>query len=185
MDTLSTLRYTRQLIKGKVTSLQKLHKNVHSSVGWLILFKNNVIQTAYRIMVAKSFDNIQKEIDLTWDSGKIDSDQSVNVTYSGKELEPNAVYFWKVKTWNNQGEESSFSAISQFKTAAQLTDYSTVRYPLEKQDVLPVSVKSVSNTLSFADFGKAAFGRLRLTLFGKDGADTVTVRLGEAQKEGG
>ena len=104
--------------------------------------------------------------------------------YSGKDLEPNVVYFWKVKTWNNHGEESPFSAISQFKTAAQLTDYSTARYPLQKQDVFPVYVKSVSNAVSFIDFGKAAFGRLRLTLFGKNGYDSVTVRLGEAQKEG-
>ena len=153
--------------------------------GWVVnSVQNNVIQTAYRIMVAKSFGNIQKEIDLTWDSGKIESDQSINVIYTGKDLEPNVVYFWKVKTWNNHGEESPFSAISQFKTAAQLTDYSTARYPLQKQDVFPVSIKSVSNAVSFVDFGKAAFGRLRLTLFGKNVSDTVTVRLGEAQKEG-
>jgi hypothetical protein len=31
--------------------------------------------------------------------------------------------------------ESSFSSISQFKTAAVLSDYATSRYPLQKQDV--------------------------------------------------
>jgi alpha-L-rhamnosidase len=153
--------------------------------GWVVnSVQNNVIQTAYRIMVAKSFGNIQKEIDLTWDSGKIESDQSVNISYSGSDLEPNAVYFWKVKTWNNHGEESPFSAISQFKTAPQLADYSTARYPLQKQDVNPVIIKSVSNTVSFIDFGKAAFGRLGLTLFGNDKSDSVTIRLGEAKKDG-
>lgn len=153
--------------------------------GWTVNSgQKNVLQTAYRILVASNLENIQKESNLWWDSGKISSDNSLNVTYSGKPLESNAVYFWKVKTWNNLGEESAFSSISQFKTAGELIDYATARYPLQKQDISPASIKSVSPNISFIDFGKSAFGRLRLTLLSKTGTDSVTVRLGEAQKEG-
>lgn len=153
--------------------------------GWIVNSdQNNTTQAACRILVASSLENIQKNSGDCWDSGKMESDQSINVMYSGKELKPNSVYFWKVKTWDNHGLESAFSGVSQFKTAAGLSDYATSRYPLQKQDVYPVSVKSLSASHSFIDFGKAAFGTIRLSLLGKTESDTVTIHLGEAQKDG-
>lgn len=153
--------------------------------GWIVNSdQNNTLQTAYQILVASSLENIQKNVGDFWDSGKTESGESQNVSYSGKELMPNSVYFWKVKTWDNHGSESSYSIVSQFKTAAKLVDYATAQYPLQKQDVYPATIKSISASETFIDFGKAAFGRLRLTLFGTYGSDTVTVHLGEAQKDG-
>lgn len=153
--------------------------------GWVMNSdQNNTVQTAYQIIVASSLENIQRSLGDFWDSGKTESDESQNISYSGKELQPNSVYFWKVKTWDNHGVESSFSTVSQFKTAAMLVDYSTAQYSLQKQDVYPATIKSISASESFIDFGKAAFGRLRLTLLGKSGSDTVTIHLGEAQKDG-
>ena len=153
--------------------------------GWVVNSdQNNTVQTAYQIIVASSLENIQNSLGDFWDSGKTESDESQNVSYSGKELMPNSVYFWKVKTWDNHGRESSYSTVSQFKTAAKLVDYATAQYPLQQQDFYPATIKSISASLSFIDFGKAAFGRLRLTLLGKSGSDTVIVHLGEAQKDG-
>ncbi|HZK98140.1 MAG TPA: alpha-L-rhamnosidase C-terminal domain-containing protein [Prolixibacteraceae bacterium] len=153
--------------------------------GWIVnSSQNNTLQTAYRILVASSLENIKKEIGDFWDSGKTGTDQSVNVIYSGKALEPNSVYFWKVKTWDNHGVESLFSAIAQFRTGNVEIDYATARYPLQKQAINPVSIKSVSASTSFIDFGKAAFGRIRVTLLGKAEHDTVLIHLGEAQKDG-
>jgi len=153
--------------------------------GWIVNSdQNNTVQTDYRILVASSLENIQKNIGDCWDSGKIESDQSINVIYSGKELQPNTVYFWKVKTWDNHGVESPFSPVSQFKTAAVLSDYATSCYPQQKQDISPVTIKSLSNSSWFIDFGKAAFGTIRLTLLGKAASDTVLIHLGEALKEG-
>ena len=152
--------------------------------GWVVNSdQNNTIQIAYQILVASSLENIQKNLGDCWDSGKVQSDQSVNITYSGKTLKPNSVYFWKVKTWDNHGVRSSFSSVSQFKTAAKLVDYATAQYPLQKQDVYPTSIKSFSASETFIDFGKAAFGRIRLTLLGKTVSDTILVHLGEAQKD--
>ena len=153
--------------------------------GWVVNSdQNNTVQTAYQILVASSLENMHKETGDCWDSGKIISNQSVNVTYSGKALKASSVYFWKVKTWDNHGDESLFSSISQFRTSAVQLDYATSRYPLQKQDVNPVSIKPLSASDFFIDFGKAAFGRIRLTLLGKDENDTVIVHLGEAQKDG-
>ncbi len=153
--------------------------------GWIVNSdQNNTIQTAYQILVSSSLENIHKNLGDFWDSGKVESNQSLNITYSGREPEPNKVYFWKVKTWDNHGIESVFSGVSQFKTAATLADYSTARYPLQKQDVSPVSIQAISPSISFIDFGKAAFGRIRVSLFGNAGIDTITIHLGEAQQEG-
>lgn len=153
--------------------------------GWIVNSEiNNTVQKAYRVLVASSLKNIQADHGDMWDTGKTESSQSINIRYSGKTLETNSVYFWKVKTWDNHGKESPFSEISQFKTASQLTDYSTARYPLQKTDDYPVLVKQLSGSHSFIDFGKAAFGRLRVNLSGTSGSDTVIIHLGEAQKGG-
>jgi Bacterial alpha-L-rhamnosidase. len=153
--------------------------------GWIVNSdQNNTLQTAYQILVASSLENIQKNVGDCWDSGKTESNQSINISYAGKDLQPNSVYFWKVKTWDNHGVESSFSAVSQFKMAASLVDYATARYPIQKQDIYPVKIKPISNSAWFVDFGKAAFSQLRLTLNGKSGNDTVLVHLGEVQNDG-
>lgn len=153
--------------------------------GWIVNSgQSNTLQTAYRVLVASSLENIQKNIGDCWDSGKTESDQSVNVSYAGKALQSNSVYFWKVKTWDNHGAESLFSAVAQFKTAAELVDYATARYPQQKQDVFASAIKPLTNASWFIDFGKDAFGQLRLTLFGQTATDTILIHLGETVKNG-
>lgn len=153
--------------------------------GWIVNSdQNNTIQTAFQILVASSLENIQRNVGDFWDSGKIESDQSVNISYGGKELQLNSVYFWKVKTWDNHGVESVFSQVSQFKTAGTLVDYATARYPQQIQDNYPKTIKSITGSSWLVDFGKDAFAQLRLTLSGKTVGDTVLIHLGEALKDG-
>lgn len=153
--------------------------------GWIVNSDQvNTLQTAYRILVASSLENIRNNTGDFWDSGKVESDQSVNVIYKGKGLNPDKVYFWKMKTWDNHGVESDYSSIARFKTASHQTEYATARYPLQKEDEYPIVVRKISENLSFVDFGKDAFGRLRLTLPGKIGMNSLTIRFGEGQKEG-
>ena len=80
--------------------------------------------------------------------------------------------------------ELKFSDISLFKTSEKLTGYATDRYPIQKQDEHPIKIKNNGENRYFADFGKAAFGRVRLNLYSDDGTDSLTIHLGEAQKEG-
>ncbi|MDD4191451.1 MAG: family 78 glycoside hydrolase catalytic domain, partial [Mangrovibacterium sp.] len=153
--------------------------------GWMVgSSQPHTLQAAYRILVASSLENITTNKGDWWDSGKTESAESVNVVYEGKALEPGQVYFWKVKTWDNHGVESDFSPVSRFKMASKLADYATARYPLQKQDEYPVTVRPLPGGVTFADFGKDAFGRLRLNLYSKTGKDTVVIRLGEALKNG-
>jgi alpha-L-rhamnosidase len=63
-----------------------------------------VAQKAYQIMVASTLEKLNaNEADL-WDSGKVDSDGSVHIIYSGKELHSKEEAYWKVKVWTDYGE---------------------------------------------------------------------------------
>lgn len=68
-------------------------------------------QTAYSIMVAKNpeFTNI------AWDSGKIQSEESVGIKYDGPELDAITTYYWKVTVWDKDDQKVS-SEISTFET---------------------------------------------------------------------
>ena len=64
--------------------------------------EQNVIQTAYHILVASSPELLEQEKGDIWDSGKIESDASQWITYQGKTLKRNASYYWKVKIDTNK-----------------------------------------------------------------------------------
>ncbi|MCY2924816.1 MAG: hypothetical protein NT031_05155, partial [Planctomycetota bacterium] len=57
-------------------------------------------QTAYRILVASSAGLLQRDQGDLWDSGQVDSDQSIQVYYAGKPLASRQQCFWKVRTWD-------------------------------------------------------------------------------------
>lgn len=62
-------------------------------------------QIAYQIIVASSLDKLSNNEGDVWNSGKINSDQSILVEYNGKQLTSRQQCFWKVKIWTNKGEE--------------------------------------------------------------------------------
>jgi hypothetical protein len=159
-------------------------RNPKPFLGWVVNSdRPNTLQTAYRILVASSPDLLAKDEADLWDSGQTESGNSVAVPYSGKALQPSTVYYWKVKTWDNHGTESDYSRIRSFITAAGL-DGQTAQYPLQVSDEHPVKIASLGTAHSFIDFGKAAFGRLKLTLTSDKEADTLTIHLGEHVKDG-
>lgn len=87
-------------------------------LGWkLTSDQNNQYQTAYQILIAKNEEDLDKNLGTIWDSKKIDSDRSVNVSVDEKNFKPGTQYFWKVKVWDKDGVESDWSATSSFITA--------------------------------------------------------------------
>ena len=64
----------------------------------------NIEQLAYQVMVARSKENLNSENDLVWNTGKVVSNSSVLIEYSGAELMSRQTYFWKVRIWTNKGE---------------------------------------------------------------------------------
>ncbi|MBA7647092.1 Alpha-L-rhamnosidase [subsurface metagenome] len=79
------------------------------------------IQSAYQILVASTRENLLNDNGDVWDSGKIESNKSVNVEYDGKPLESKSTYYWKVRWWDDEGQVSPFSEVTTFEMGL-LTD---------------------------------------------------------------
>lgn len=60
-------------------------------------------QIAYRVLVASSESLLARDQGDLWDSGFVDSDETVNVTYAGKPLGSRQACFWKVRVWDKDG----------------------------------------------------------------------------------
>lgn len=160
--------------------VRTLIANKQPVLGWeLTGTQQGTTQSAYRIIVSDHADSALNGVGNIWDSGKVLSGESTNVTYQGTPLAPGMAYAWRVMIWDGQDVPSSWSPVSEFWTADELKDYQTAHYPLQKTDETPESLLETGNTVH-ADFGKAAFGQLRLTLAASKTGNTVTVRLGEA-----
>jgi alpha-L-rhamnosidase len=79
-------------------------------LSWQLHSKQrDVKQTAYQILVAATSDALKPGAAEVWDSGKVDSANSVLVPYSGKPLVSRTQYFWKVRVWDNSGQPSTWS----------------------------------------------------------------------------
>src|ERR1700733_5325545 len=57
-------------------------------------------QTAYQILVASTPGLLAQDQGDLWESGRVDSDQSLNIVYAGKPLGSLAHVFWKVQVWD-------------------------------------------------------------------------------------
>lgn len=68
--------------------------------------ERNWKQAAYELLVATNPDRLRPGSSDVWDSGRIESDASVNVAYSGPALESKKRYYWKVRVWDAAGNVS-------------------------------------------------------------------------------
>ena len=76
-------------------------------LSWKIISaEENVLQTAYEIKVT---DQSAKG-KLLWTSGKVNSAQSVDVTYDGPALKSMQRVSWQVRVWDNKNKVSAWSA---------------------------------------------------------------------------
>ncbi|MBP7049737.1 MAG: family 78 glycoside hydrolase catalytic domain [Phycisphaerae bacterium] len=66
-------------------------------------------QSAYRILVAQSEEKLDADQGDLWDSGKVESDQTIQVVYSGRSLTSRMRCCWKVRVWDKDGTPSSWS----------------------------------------------------------------------------
>lgn len=68
------------------------------------------VQTAYQILVASSEPLLRQNEGDLWDTGKVASDETINILYSGLPLKSGTPCFWKVKAWDKTGQASAWSA---------------------------------------------------------------------------
>jgi len=76
----------------------------------LVSPQRNVSQSAYEIKLTSGKT-------LVWNSGKVKSEQSVQVSYSGSVLLSGTRYNWQVRVWDNNGKASEWSQTAYFQMA--------------------------------------------------------------------
>ncbi len=77
----------------------------HPRLSWeLRSGARDVYQLAYRIIVSSSDARLARDEGDLWDTGKITSDNTLNITYSGKPLTSRMTCYWKVLVWTNKGK---------------------------------------------------------------------------------
>ncbi len=83
---------------------------VRPRLGWMLESETRgQKQTAYQVLVASSQALLDRDTGDLWDSGKVESDQSIQVKYEGGELKSHRQCFWKVRVWDKDGECSGWS----------------------------------------------------------------------------
>jgi len=108
----------------------------------------NVNQTAYQVLVADNPALLDKNTGNIWDSEKVSSQASIQVTYGGKALRPAGTYYWKVKVWDNKGQASDWSSTASFQMGLlEASDWKGAKWiaydkiPDSLLNVLPVDGK--------------------------------------------
>jgi alpha-L-rhamnosidase len=61
-------------------------------------------QSAYQILVAGSASAWKQNQGDLWDSGKVPSDETIQVRYAGQPLATRQQAFWKVRVWDEAGQ---------------------------------------------------------------------------------
>ena len=68
--------------------------------------ERNWRQAAYEILVSSNHEGLRAGKADVWDSGKINSAESVGIAYAGPTLESRKRYYWKVRVWDAGGQVS-------------------------------------------------------------------------------
>src|SRR5215210_6565260 len=77
--------------------------------------RRNQTQSAYRILVAATEENLEAEENLLWDSGRVESGRTIGVEYGGETLRSGSRCVWKVRVWDGPGNPSPYGGPSVFE----------------------------------------------------------------------
>ncbi|SFD80829.1 alpha-L-rhamnosidase [Paenibacillus catalpae] len=135
----------------------------------------HVLQLAYQIQVSCGFDGVDEKA-VVWDSGRVESDQSVLVEYGGQPLQSRGRYYYQIKVWDNKGRESDWSEaaywemglldVSDWK-AAWITPDSTAIDPQAEEIFLLRTTFHTRSSISRATVYATSLGLYELELNGQ------------------
>jgi alpha-L-rhamnosidase len=85
--------------------------------GWYVNDPDaNEIQTGYQILVASGQAHLDANNGDLWDSGPVSSRKQNAIAYLGAPLAPATRYYWKVRTWDKDGNAGPYSETALFDT---------------------------------------------------------------------
>lgn len=71
--------------------------------------RRGTLQSAYELRVAESLSELKQDR-LIWNSGKVASDQSIELPYAGPPLRSRQRCYWQVRVWDQEDAPSAWSA---------------------------------------------------------------------------
>lgn len=92
-------------------------------LSWVVRdARRGALQTAYRVLVADSPRALDHDDGNLWDSGRVASDQSIQIEYAGKPLLARQRAWWKVRTWTSAAAgDNRADAVSESGWSAAAT----------------------------------------------------------------
>ena len=95
----------------------------HPRLSWqLVSPRRGEVQTAYQILVASSASALADDQADLWDSGKVDSDRSIQIPYQGKPQQSGRECYWKVRVWDRDGRPSAWSPVARWTVGLLASD---------------------------------------------------------------
>ncbi|MFC4302264.1 family 78 glycoside hydrolase catalytic domain [Cohnella boryungensis] len=83
--------------------------------SWQLLSEERgTLQKGYQLVVAGADSNFEAPL---WDTGFVDTDQSIQITYAGPALQSRTRYSYRVKVQDQSGAQSDWSDTATFETA--------------------------------------------------------------------
>jgi alpha-L-rhamnosidase len=91
--------------------------------------QRNQIQSGYQVLVATTAEKLTHDAGDLWDSGKVESGASIQIAYAGKTLGSHAECFWKVRSWDRDGNASPWSETASWTMGVlDKSDWSGARW---------------------------------------------------------
>lgn len=86
---------------------------LHPRLSWQLQSETRgAAQSAYQIQVSTERDFTS----MAWDTGIVESDQSLHVPYRGEMLQACTRYFWRVRVWDEKGVPTAWSNTAVWET---------------------------------------------------------------------
>jgi alpha-L-rhamnosidase len=99
-------------------------ENINPRLSWILNSEvRDQYQNAYRILVAGSKENIDKNVGDLWDSQKVISSESTQIPYSGKPLGSEMQCWWKICVWDKNNSKSDWSETAYWEMGLLSVQY--------------------------------------------------------------
>ncbi len=114
-STSAPLKFEKMLVEYAENPININSK--HPRFSWIVSSSGrDHSQLAYEIMLATSEYRLNNEQPDLWDSGKINSGETIQHEYPKDDIRSHSDYFWKVIIWDENGARYE-SPVSKFETA--------------------------------------------------------------------
>ncbi len=85
-------------------------------LSWRLQSKDRgATQTAWQVVAASTSEKLTAGAADLWDSGRVESGQSIQIEYGGRALTSGQTVFWQVRVWDARGAASPFSDTARFE----------------------------------------------------------------------